>query len=185
MEKIFYIKTLELIEKKGFKFTTEDLAKTLSTSKRTIYTYFSSKDEIIEKTIDFVFDEISKSDAEILNNEQLTLVQKITLYFQNIPDTYNLSSITKYMDELQRFYPEQWEKVNTNLNTFWNDIIKLIEEGIKTDELKEINSTILKIILTETYKKLLNSDFLSDKNISFNSGLKAISDIILYGIVTK
>lgn len=185
MEKNFYIKTLELIEKKGFKFTTEDLAKTLSTSKRTIYTYFSNKDEIIDKTIDFVFNEISKSDAEILNNEQSTLVQKITLYFQNIPDTYNLSSIIRYMDHLQRLYPKQWEKLNKHLDTFWNDIIKLIEEGIKTEELNEINTTILKIILTETHKKLLNSDFLADKNISFNSGLKAISDIILYGIVKK
>jgi AcrR family transcriptional regulator len=64
MEKNLYIKTLKLIGNKGIRFTTEDLAKELGTSKRTIYAYFASKHELIEKTIDFVFSEIVASDNE-------------------------------------------------------------------------------------------------------------------------
>ena len=99
MEKNIYLKTLKLFAGKGSRFTTEDLARELGTSKRTIYSYFSTKDEIIEKTIEFVFSEIIRSDAEILENNELTLQEKIKLYFNNIPDAYNLGSIIRRSEE--------------------------------------------------------------------------------------
>ena len=156
MEKNIYLKTLKLFAGKGSRFTTEDLARELGTSKRTIYSYFSTKDEIIEKTIEFVFSEIIRSDAEILENNELTLQEKIKLYFNNIPDAYNLGSIIRHMDDLQRYYPYLWEKVNNHLNTIWDAVIQLIKQGIKNGELEEIDTVILKLMLNETLKKLLD-----------------------------
>jgi len=185
MKKNIYIKTLKLIGSVGLRFTTEDLAKEIGTSKRTIYSYFSSKEELIEKTIDFVFNDIIISDTEILENNELSLQEKIKLYFQNIPDAYNLGSIIRHMDDLQKCYPSLWEKVNNNLNTIWDAPIKLIEQGIKNEELEEVDTVILKLMLNETLKKLLNYEFIAKNQVSFDSGLKAISDIILYGLIKR
>ncbi|SEV83999.1 TetR/AcrR family transcriptional regulator [[Clostridium] fimetarium] len=185
MEKIIYLKTLKLIGSVGLRFTTEDLAKEIGTSKRTIYSYFSSKEELIEKTIDFVFNDISISDAEILENNGLLLEEKIKLYFQNIPDAYNLGSIIRHMDDLQKYYPYLWKKVNDNLNTIWDAPIQLIEQGIKDEELEPIDTVILKLMLNESIKKLLDYEFVAKNQVSFDSGLKAISDIILYGLIKR
>lgn len=185
MEKNIYLKTLKLFAGKGSRFTTEDLARELGTSKRTIYSYFSTKDEIIEKTIEFVFSEIIRSDAEILENNELTLQEKIKLYFNNIPDAYNLGSIIRHMDDLQRYYPYLWEKVNNHLNTIWDAVIQLIKQGIKNGELEEIDTVILKLMLNETLKKLLDYEFLAKNQVSFDSGLKAINNIILYGLIKR
>ena len=185
MEKNIYLKTLKLIGSVGLRFTTEDLAKEIGTSKRTIYSYFSSKAEVIEKTIDFVFNDIIISDAELLKNNGLLLEEKIKLYFQNIPDTYNLGSIIRHMDDLQRYYPYLWEKVNDNLNTIWDAPIQLIEQGIKDEELEQVDTVILKLMLNESIKKLLDYEFVAKNQVSFDSGLKAISDIILYGLIKR
>lgn len=185
MKKNIYQKTLKLLGNKGIKFTTEDLAKELGTSKRTIYAYFSSKDEIIEKTIDFVFNEIITSDNEILENDELTLQEKIKLYFENIPDAYNLSAIIRHMDDFQRYYPDLWDKVDNHINTIWDPIVNLLEQGIKNKELEEINTAILKLMLKETLKKLLDFEFLTKNQVNFESGVKSLSDIILYGLVKR
>ncbi|MBD7911763.1 MULTISPECIES: TetR/AcrR family transcriptional regulator [Clostridium] len=185
MEKKIYKKTLKLLGNKGVKFTTEDLAKELGTSKRTIYSYFASKDEIIEKTIDFVFNEIMALDAEILEDSTLTLQQKIKLYFENIPYAYNLSAIIRHIDDFQRYYPDLCEKVNNNINILWDPILKLIEKGIKDNEFEEINTTVFKLMLKETLKKLLDFEFLSKNQISFENGIKSMNNIILYGLVKR
>ncbi|MDQ0111971.1 TetR/AcrR family transcriptional regulator [Paenibacillus harenae] len=185
MEKNLYLKTLKLIGNKGIRFTTEDLAKELGTSKRTIYAYFASKHEIIEKTIDFVFSEIVASDNEIMERNELTLREKIILSFQNIPDAYSVSSIVRHLEDLQRHYPDLWEKTNNHLNTIWDPVMHLIEQGIKNEELEVIDTVILKLMLNETLKKLLDYDFLANHQVSFESGIKAMNNIILYGLIKK
>jgi len=185
MEKNIYLKTLKLFGSKGSRFTTEDLARELGTSKRTIYSYFSNKNEIIEKTIDFIFSEIIASDTKILENNELTLQEKIKLYFKNIPDAYNLSLIIQHMDDLKQYYPYVWERVNNHLNTIWDSGIRIVEQGIKNGELEEIDTDILKLMLNETLKKLLDYEFLAKNRVSFDSGLKAMNNIILYGLIKR
>jgi AcrR family transcriptional regulator len=185
MEKNIYLKTLKLLASKGLRFTTEDLAKELATSKRTIYSYFSTKDEIIEKTIDFLFGELISSDNEILENSELTLEEKIKLYFQNIPYAYDLGAIIRHMDDLQKYYPDLWEKVNHYLNTGWDSVIQLVEQGITNGEVQQIDTTILRLMLNQTLKKLLDYEFIAKNQLSIDSGLNAISDIILYGLIKR
>ena len=185
MEKNIYLKTLKLLGNKGLRFTTEDLAKELGTSKRTVYTYFSSKDEIIEKTIDFVFTEILTSDTEIIENSDITLQEKIKRCFQNTPDAFSLGSIVRHMDDFQRYYPNLWEKVNNHLDTIWNPVVQLIDQGIKDGVLEEIDVKILKLMLNETLKKLLDYEFLAKNQVSFESGIKAMNNIILNGLVKR
>ena len=89
------------------------------------------------------------------------------------------------MDDLQRYYPYLWEKVNNHLNTIWDAVIQLIKQGIKNGELEEIDTVILKLMLNETLKKLLDYEFLAKNQVSFDSGLKAINNIILYGLIKR
>lgn len=185
MKKKIYLKTLKLFARKGVRFTTEDLARELGTSKRTIYSYFSTKDEIIEKTIDFVFEEMVISDAAILKKKDLSIQKKLELYFQNTPDAYSLASIVQHMDDLQRFYPELWEKVNNYLNDAWNPLIEVIKDGISTGELEEIDTAILKLMLIQTQKKLLDYEFLATNQVSFDHAAKAMSKIILTGLIKR
>ncbi|MNW37724.1 division inhibitor protein [compost metagenome] len=181
MEENIYFKILELFGNKGRHFTTEDLARELGTSKRTIYTHFASKNEMIDKTIDFVFSEIMKYDNSILESNEYSFHEKVEMFFHNIPDTYNISAIIRHSDDLQKYYPESWKKLNNYLNNLWDGVIQLIES--KKEQAKKVNTVILRLILTETLRKLLDYEFVAKNQISFESGSKAIYDIVLYGII--
>ncbi|HEX3075789.1 MAG TPA: TetR/AcrR family transcriptional regulator [Lachnospiraceae bacterium] len=185
MDTNIYLKILKLFCGKGTRFTTQDLAKELGTSKRTIYSYFSTKDEMIEKTIDFVFSDIMKSDTEILENTDLSLQQKIRLYFENIPDAYSIGAIIRHKDDLQRYYPSLWDKVNSNIDALWDRAIQLVEQGIEENVLEDINTSILRLMLNETLRKLLDYEFIAQNQVSFESGIKAMSDIILNGLLKR
>jgi AcrR family transcriptional regulator len=185
MDNNVYLKILKLFGSKGSRFTTEDLARELGTSKRTVYAYFSSKDEMIEQAIDFVFTEMMESDTHILENMELSIQEKVRLYFLNIPYSFSIGSIIRHMDDLQRYYPRLYEKVNHHLDTNWDAIIQLIEEGMKNQQLQEVDTVILKLMLNETLRKLLDYEFISKNQVSFESGMKAMSDIILNGLIRK
>lgn len=185
MDHNVYLKILKLFGSKGSRFTTEDLANELGTSKRTIYSYFSSKDEMIEKTIDFVFNDIIKSDTEIFENSELTIRERIELCLSNVPNAYNMGTIIQHMDDLQRYHPNLWEKVNDNLNTIWNTVIQLVDLGIKKGEFEEVDTVILKLILNESLKKLLDYEFIAKNQFSFETGIKAMNKVILYGLYKR
>jgi hypothetical protein len=63
--------------------------------------------------------------------------------------------------------------------------LQLIEQGIKDEELEVIDPVILKLMLNETLKKLLDYDFLANHQVSFESGIKEMNNIILYGLLKR
>jgi len=185
MENKMYLTILKLFANKGIRFTTEDLARELGTSKRTIYSYFANKDEMLEKTIDFVFRELITSDTEILQNKELGIQERIKLYFENIPDAYSLGSIIQHMEELRRHCPNLWEKVNHYLDTTWDPLLHLIEEGMECGELEPVNTKILKLMIFQTQKTLLDYETLAKNQISFDDAFNAMNKILLYGLIKR
>lgn len=183
MEDNVYFAVLKLFGSRGARFTTEDLAKELGTSKRTIYTYFLNKEDMIDKTIDFVFADIIKNDNLILENQMLTTEEKLKLLCGNTPDTYNISAIIRYREDLQKYYPESWKKLNLYLDNLWNSIIALSETEDNSTE--RINTVVLRLMLKETLKGLLDYEFAVKNQLSFEQGIKAMYDIILFGILKR
>ncbi len=180
-----YLKILKLLSAKGTHFTTEDLARALGTSKRTVYIYFKNKYDIIDKTIDFVFLEICSTDHRILEDEALSFPEKIRLYFKNIPDTYYIGVLIRYADDLQRFYPELWEKAKQYIDSMWDELIWLVEEGIQAGVLYPVDTVVLRLMLDQTMGRLLDYEFISLTKLSFESGMQAMYDIILFGLMER
>ncbi|MEH6840906.1 TetR/AcrR family transcriptional regulator, partial [Priestia megaterium] len=78
-----------LIQQKGLSFTISDLAKSLGTSKRTIYQHFSSKDDIIDSIIENLILQIKNKEEEILHDKSLNLLKKITQVLICVPEEFN------------------------------------------------------------------------------------------------
>ena len=58
MEKRIIEGALHIVEKQGVKFTMDELASELGMSKKTIYTVFRDKNELLIAMVDYVFDYI-------------------------------------------------------------------------------------------------------------------------------
>ena len=61
MEKRIIEGALHIVEKQGVKFTMDELASELGMSKKTIYTVFRDKNELLIAMVDYVFDILRKA----------------------------------------------------------------------------------------------------------------------------
>ena len=79
-------------DKKGIKFTMDDLAHALGMSKKTIYTVFEDKRSIMTQTIDRFFDDVLVMDDDtMLRENRLRLLNKFAAVFSGVANIGVLS----------------------------------------------------------------------------------------------
>ncbi|MHA6260242.1 TetR/AcrR family transcriptional regulator [Sporosarcina sp. CAU 1771] len=167
----------------GVKFTMDDLAKRLGISKRTLYEQFSSKVDILDSIIDLTLDEFDEQTRLIIDNPDLTLVEKIRKTIVVVPK-HNEFYDLRILEQLKRSYPDRWERVNLELNQ-WDELKELLEEGIQTGVIEKMNIDLLMKLIIDAANLTLDRQFFFEHSISVTEGFETIVDVLLNGIVTK
>ena len=173
-----------LIQQKGLSFTISDLAKSLGTSKRTIYQHFSSKDDIIDSIIENLTLQIKNKEEEILHDKSLNLLKKITQVLICVPEEFNTMDIRLLVD-LKRLHYNQWVKIDEFLKQEWDLVIKLMEEGIKTGVIREINLQLFVELYLGAINQIYQPNFSLNTKLTMSEILKSVMDILLNGISIK
>jgi len=137
-------KTFDLVMKYGIKSVSmDDISKGIGISKKTIYQYFENKRALISEMID---DHIQKDENDIDEiiaksqnaiNEIIDIARHVLSFLKGMSPTM--------MHDTQKYYPRQWEKVETTHFSFIRNIIKSnIERGQKEGLYNEdVNSEII------------------------------------------
>jgi len=175
---------IEELQEKGMKFTMDDLAARIGISKRTLYEQFSSKAEILDEIIEQTFTELDEKTERIISNDKLSLIDKIKGVFTVLPTYFNIFDL-RLLDQLKRSYPEQWRKVDAELKDDWKELRMLIEEGIRKDEIRDINVNLVMKLFIDSANSTLDQRFFAQNNISVSEALDAIVDVLLYGLVPE
>lgn len=174
---------IEETQNNGIKFTMDDLAKRLGMSKRTLYEHFSSKVSILDAIIDMTFEEFDAQTQEIIDNPNLTLLEKIRKVIVVVPK-HNEFYDLRILEQLERSYPEQWERVNRELYQ-WDELQILLEEGIRQGIIVDRNIDLLMKLILEAANVTLDQKFFFEHSISVTEALETIVDMLLTGIVQK
>ena len=160
--------TLELFNDKGLDFTMDDIAQSMHIAKKTIYRFFSSKEDLLIALLDYGFENIQKEKQKILTSDD---------------------SIAKRLEQVMMAMPKQYAKIDcrvlSNITMYLSviPIIKLINEGIRKKEIRKINTFILRKIITATFEQLLSTDELQERNLTYAKALKEMMNIIMKGMV--
>lgn len=175
---------IEEIHEKGVKFSVDDLAKRLGISKRTMYQYFPSKMEILDTIIDQIFNEMNEKAMKIIEDDQLSLLEKIKSVITVLPDHYEIISLT-ILDQLKRYYPEQHAKMSSYLEDDWELLRGLIEQGMREGVIVNMNLSLVMKVVIDTMNSTLDQKFYRENNITISEALAGIVDILLFGLVAK
>lgn len=177
-----YDTIIELIKQKGPKFTTEDLAHRLHTSKRTIYQRFASKEELMSQMIDFLFTDLAQKAANLKNDPQLSAYEKIEKYVRDFPSTYQIGYILRYSKEIAQRYPKQWDKFNHKVDEISNTFYRILISDPNTRKLTATEKKLLALMLQKATQILLNGDFLQQQQLDFWEAVAAMHEILFHGI---
>lgn len=173
--------TIKVFNEKGLKFTMDDIAKELSISKKTIYTVFRDKESLFYDMVDFCFDRIKESESSILENPDLTTVEKLTAILGVLPESYREIDFQQ-LYSLKEKYPTTYKRVEERLESGWEGTIALINQGVKEGTIRPVNIPILKTMMEATLEQFFQRDVLYSNKISYNEALQEVVHILVDGI---
>lgn len=175
---------LTVFKKKGPKFTMDDIAAEMKMSKKTIYTVFKDKNELICKMVDYAFDMIKKEEDKIFEDPSLSTVEKLRAILAVLPENhygYDFGA----MQSVAAKYPSAYEKLTNRLDSGWDKTFDLLKQGMKEEVICNINLEMFKLIYEASIEKLLLGEFIKNNNITYPAALNQMVDILVDGIIKK
>ena len=142
----------------GFKtFTMDDLANKMGMSKKTLYEYFPSKNDLVEATLDYAL-EISCKNADTFVQGEGSVIENVYRNQKKVQEVFNINS-DRPIWELQKYYPKTYERMEgefAKTDTLFID--KLLEKGWQEGLFrKDINVNFYKVFYTNTSVQRLRS----------------------------
>lgn len=162
------------------KFTMDEIAVELKASKKTIYKYFKSKDEIISEYFKEIIESDKNSALECIK-EDCSLVDKLN----SIVYSYHKYKLpVNVLDEAYKFYYNEWSKIQELRNFKLKLIESVLKEGMEKGTVRsDIQLHIMSLLLESASNKFLDYKFLSKNDITMKECMNEVMTILLYGIL--
>ena len=176
------LSTIQVFNTHGMRFTMDDIASYMKISKKTIYTVYKSKDDMMLDMVDYLFDNIAVSKKKILDNPDMPLKEKIKAYLIGMPDSFQSIKFTELF-LLRDKYPHIYAKVRDRLDSDWEPAFELLRKGQKDGIIKkDANLPLFKVMMENSISAFFESDILKKLGLSYREGLETVADILLDGI---
>ena len=173
--------TMQEFQKNGLKFTLNDIASSMHIAKKTIYQYYASKEDLLIGLLDYGFSEIHEKKRMILASD-LPPAEKLKEAMIAMPDQYQLLDF-RMLSTLSEKYPRAASALKDHLESDWEPIVALIEEGISKGIFRDISVAVLKTMFTASLEAFLSTEVLQENGISYQEALEDMMTVIMGGIV--
>lgn len=173
--------TLRVFNKKGLKFTMDDIAREMSISKKTIYTVFNDKEELFFASVDYMFDSVKEAEQTILDNPNLSTVEKIRAVLGVMPDGYKDVDISQ-LYVLKDKFPKIYAQVEQRLENGWEKTIALIEQGMEEGVIRKVSIPIVKVMMEASLEQFFQRDILIRNGLTYQEALTEVVDILMSGM---
>ena len=176
--------TIQVYNRKGLKFTMDDIAAWLGISKKTIYTVFETKAALFLAMVDYLFDSIKESEAAVVENPALGTLEKIKRILGVMPESYRNIDF-RQLYELKGKYPVIYAKVEERLENGWETTIALLEQGMEEGVIRPVKIPLVKMMLEAAIEQFFQRDILIRQNLGYQEALEEVVGILIEGIASK
>jgi len=182
MKEKILVGALNVFKTKGLKFTMDDLATEMKMSKKTIYTVFDDKNELLCEMVDYAFDMIKEAEDKIYYDATLSTVEKLRGVLSVLPESYNgfdFQTLYQFSDK----YPKAYEKLSMRLESGWEKTWDLLKIGVKDGTVRDIDFDIFKLTYEAAVERLLMTDLLEKKGMDYPTVFNELVNIMVDGII--
>ncbi|MCP1311287.1 TetR/AcrR family transcriptional regulator [Paenibacillus tyrfis] len=175
---------MELMKRKGLKFTISDLAAELGTSKRTIYEHFESKEHIVGTLVDEAVSEVKRIEQGIYRDEGLSCAKKLSAILTILPKGLQLGD-HRLLSDLKRFAPDEWLKVDRLLQEEWGTVRAIIEEGVAAGHFRPVHVPTIIQLMKGASVSLFDADFLMNTDCTLAGAVRTMADVFVQGLIPE
>jgi AcrR family transcriptional regulator len=182
-------KIIEQTEEKFFrdgfyKTTMDEIATDLRMSKKTIYKFFPSKDDLIMAIAKFFMNKMKSQILPALSTNKNAIEKLADLI--NILAKASEKISTKRMEEIKIHYPGLWIEIDRfRTEMMFGNITKVIEQGKKEGLFIDYPTVIVMNVLVASVRNIVNPEFILNNNFSIIEAARNAFKIIIGGIVTE
>jgi AcrR family transcriptional regulator len=175
----------KLFHKYGIRsITMDEVSRQLGISKKTLYSHIKDKDELVEKTMEFMFDS-RQCGLRSLVNDSLNAIEELIATFNHVK-----AMMTDYNPavefDLQRYYPRIYERMRDKkrehmYDTVLNNLLKGKNAGLYR---KDINADAIAKLHIMRMEHLMKSEIISDEELYSGDFFREVFKYHLYGIIS-
>ena len=166
------------------KVSVDEIAKELNISKKTIYTIFKSKDDIVASIVSEICAELKVIFTECSRNQEMSLEILAELFTQV---EYKISSKfgIYFIRDVFKYYKPLWNKIHRVRKENLNKLEIMIQKNQQIGNIhKNINSFIAVKMLICIIDNFGNPEFLLKNNLTPKELISTIKTIFLKGMYT-
>jgi AcrR family transcriptional regulator len=162
------------------KFSMDDVAAQLNVSKATLYKHFSSRESLLEFSLEVKLQQIGNFQADLFN-EQLPFLDRyiaaIHVFFHEISGISN-----EFLADLKHLHPKLWKKVEFFRN-FAADLLKeFYKKGIEQGYFNEVEPAILVLNDRLFFDAISDPDFLNENNLTLQASFHSYFNLRINGL---
>lgn len=166
-----------------YKISMDEIAADLGVSKKTLYKYFESKDQLVEQAM-FHFFETVHDQIKQLHISTEPILEKFCALVQIIVSRIPLLS-RKFLQDMRIHAPALWEKVNA----FRTEKIRhyfgmLLSQGREEGFIIDYPDELIMQILVSLISGVINPEFLISSRLSNQDAFRMTVTIFMNGLLT-
>ncbi|MEA4924222.1 MAG: TetR/AcrR family transcriptional regulator [Syntrophomonadaceae bacterium] len=120
----------------------EELAVKAGITKKTIYSYFTSKQDLIEKVVNAFISDVTYKVEDIINKSDL--VENIAATIESLLKEGSFLFNVQSLQDLQIYYPETWQQIEEFRKNLIGSVVDVIFKRTKKKWVLEMEPRILK-----------------------------------------
>jgi len=182
-------KIVELTEEKFFrdgfyKTTMDEIASELKMSKKTIYKFFPSKDDLVMAIAKYFMEGMKSKIIPALNSDKNAIEKLAELNGILAKASEKISP--KRMDEIRNHFPSLWSEIDSfRTKMMFGNITKVIDQGKVEGLFIDYPTPIIMNTLVSSIRAIVNPEFILNNNFSISEAALYVFKVVIGGIVTE
>jgi len=177
------VKFRELWDKNSVKYITMDeLAKTCGVSKKTIYRFYSSKDEIVRSLVNLLFMKM-RNELKSLENETENPEKAINILFRV---SYNIfSDVSDHLvRDLRNYYPAIQKEIDSVMDEIEEKFRNFFKSGVDSGLFRDINPFLVFAFYRAAADAVFNPKFILQNNLTVRDAIESFRLLLFDGIIS-
>ncbi len=168
----------------GFYYVTVDqIATELRISKKTIYKYFSSKDQLVEAVTDNLMNSVSGQIESVVQTEAESLTKALMMF--DIMGNIIIKFSENWLRDIQIHMPELWKKIDEfRTQRAYFVLGSIIKQGQKEGMIIEKPSELIIHLFVNSIRSVVNPEFLYYQKLNYKEAFRHTFEILFNGILT-
>lgn len=162
-------------------FTIDSFSKRIGMSKKTIYTLFSTKENLVREIIHFMFRRINSIFKDVMKHEKNPAVQFIKI-METIAKFSGRTKIHR-LSELKNWYPDIWKELEifrlSQMDKFLVILKNAKEQGLTRDDIKMKSASIVYVNIINA---IFQPEFFLKYDLPIKKTIRGFVEVVARGI---